>query len=86
MSEYEYTYVGPLLWGLAVLAFAAMMTYIDHLRYLRVMWKKLSIDKPKKKGVYDVLINRGGKHIEDRLEWTTKAMWDEEKVEYWRER
>ena len=49
-------------------------------------WEKLSVSKPRVKGKkYEVLINMNGKHIEDTLTWTTKAMWDNEKVEYWRE-
>ena len=48
-------------------------------------WEKLSVSKPGEKGKkYEVLINMNGKHIEDTLTWTTKAMWDNEKVEYWR--
>lgn len=50
-------------------------------------WEKLSVSRPREKGrKYDVLINLNGRHIEDTLTWTTKAMWDHEKVEYWRER
>ncbi len=49
------------------------------------MWKKLSIDKPKVKKEYDVLISKNGRHIEDRLMWTTKSAWIEEKVECWKD-
>ncbi len=49
------------------------------------MWMKLTIDEPKEKKEYDVLINRWGKHVEDRLMWTTLAAWIEEKVEYWKD-
>ena len=49
-------------------------------------WEKLSVSKPRVKGKkYEVLINVNGRHIEDTLTWTTKAMWDNEKVEYWRD-
>ena len=50
-------------------------------------WEKLSVSQPKHKGrKYDVLISVNGKYIEDTLTWTTLAMWNSEKVAYWRER
>ncbi len=47
------------------------------------MWKKLNNEKPKEQKRYKVLINQHGKHIEDTLYWTTQAMWEDVKVEYW---
>ena len=50
-------------------------------------WEKLSVSQPRVKGrKYDVMISANGKYIEDTLTWTTKAMWENEKVAYWRER